>query len=301
MQKYTLNKLLEDNTPPPEQIIGGGILLYKSMLLIAGAPKAKKTMLVTNLALALTAGKSFSIFEIKEKHKVLVLSAEGGYYPNRDRIKKMSNAIEIQHTENAQFIFDSRLKLENEDDYSALKQMIEENKPDVLVVDPYVKFHNKDENSAQEMGYVLEKLRNIIEDYNLSIILVHHLGKSSQQGARGSSAIMGEYDSCITLNKPESGSKHKLEFDLRHSNNPSNNLIVFNKETLWFETLISPLVKLIQDYGPMEKKDLVGVMVESKLYKAESGAYKAIDKEVEAGTIFCDENNLYQIQEVKPN
>ena len=73
----------------PEPIIKNGILLDKTKLVIVGPPKSKKTFLAQNLALAIAAGKSFANFEITEPKKVLYFLAEGGYYPNRDRLQKL--------------------------------------------------------------------------------------------------------------------------------------------------------------------------------------------------------------------
>ena len=50
---YTLKQIMNDNSPMPEPIIKNGILLDKTMLVIVGPPKSKKTFLAQNLALAI--------------------------------------------------------------------------------------------------------------------------------------------------------------------------------------------------------------------------------------------------------
>ena len=190
----SLKEMIQDKSSPPEEIIGGGILLQKSLLLITGESKAKKSMLAYNIAIALASGNSFVFFEIQRQSRVLVLTAEGGYYPNKDRIVKMSTSLEADENCMLNVCFDTRIKLEEESDYDELKGLINSYKPDVLIIDPLVKFHHMDENSARDMNLILEKIRNLIEDHNISVILIHHLGKNPMNGARGSSAILGEYE-----------------------------------------------------------------------------------------------------------
>jgi RecA-family ATPase len=81
---WTLSQLIEDKTPQPQAIIEGGVLNAQSLLLIAGQQKAKKSFLAMNLAVAIAAGTSFAHFTIHKPHRVLVLSAEGGFHSNKN-------------------------------------------------------------------------------------------------------------------------------------------------------------------------------------------------------------------------
>jgi RecA-family ATPase len=299
MNIYKLEDILNDNSNPPDPIIGDGLLLPQTLMMITGLPKSKKSMLAANLAISIASGNSFSFFEIKKTFKVLILSAEGGYFPNRDRFKKMCAAINFNGSENLNLGFDSRFKIENDEEYQEVKDIIDKFKPEVLVIDPFVKFHHKDENSATDMGVILERLRNLIEDHKLSIILVHHLGKKPQSGARGSSAILGEYDTSLTLHKTQDTNKLKVEFDLRHAEIPSSCSIIFNPDNFWFGLEENKFVKLLEadSYGPMNKKDYVAASIVEGLYQDDSGAYKRIDKELELGSVVLNPDGLYHPNE----
>jgi RecA-family ATPase len=285
---------LKDNSERPPEIIEDGILPYQSMLLIAGAKKVRKTFLAYNFGIAIAGGYSFAGFKTNKEHKVLIFSAEGGYYPNRDRIKKMCECADIKNPNNFNICFDSRIKLEDDQSYDFIIEKIKELKSEVIIIDPFVKFHHLEENSAMDMGNILGKLRYLIEDYGISIILVHHLGKDQSRDARGSSAILGEYDSCITLFKDGNDDKNRIEFDLRHSISPEPRGLIFNQEMFWFFEDISPIVLLINEHGPMNKQDLVDLCIEKKLYKS-SGAYKAIDRAVKKEQIKLNSNKLYEV------
>ena len=84
---------VSDTTESPEPIIGNGILLPETLLIIIGPPKVGKSFLVCNLATAMMRGTGFACFNITKPHNVMILSAEGGFYPNRNRIRLITKGI----------------------------------------------------------------------------------------------------------------------------------------------------------------------------------------------------------------
>ena len=109
----SLSDILSDTSEPPEAIVEGGILLKDTMLVIIGSAKTGKTFLGMNLALSIASGTEFLGFNIRQDKKVLYLCAEGGYYPNRDRLKIMSESLDEASTGNALFHFNSNLSLDD--------------------------------------------------------------------------------------------------------------------------------------------------------------------------------------------
>jgi archaellum biogenesis ATPase FlaH len=294
----SFSEVINDITPEPAHIIGGGILPRKALLLVTGQPKARKSFLVQNLALAISAGISFACFTIESPKKVLILSAEGGYFSNRERFKKMAAHVNNVIATNINVCFDANIKLEEDSDVSLLKSKITSLQPEVVIVDPLVKFHGKDENASNEMAKILNKLRELIEDNGISIILVHHQGKDSSKNARGSSAILGEYDAHIKISKD--GNDHSLEFDLRHAAPLDTLKIQFNPETFWFELSgVHPLVALVRD-SPGEKKQIVVQRaVELHHYETKTGAYKAIKKLIDHGHIRMEEDTKLYLGSIR--
>ena len=86
----TFYTAVHDDSEPPEPIIDEGVLLDKTILMIIGEAKVKKSFLAMNFGLAIAKGEGFAGFTVKNPNKVLLLSAEGGYYPTRERIKKFN-------------------------------------------------------------------------------------------------------------------------------------------------------------------------------------------------------------------
>ena len=116
-----------------------------------------------------------------------------------------------------------------------LSEEIIKYKPEVIIIDPLVRFHNAEENSATEMSELFGKIRSLISEHNISIIIVHHQGKDESKGGtlRGSSVISGEYDSLIKITKDSNNeNKHTLSFDLRHSESPDYTDLYFNPDNI---------------------------------------------------------------------
>lgn len=291
---FTLKSIMEDQTPRPEDIIGGGILPKGGMLTISGKQKVGKSFFVMNTAVALILGRPFADYEVKQRCRVLIFSAEGGYHSNRDRIRKIAQKVPPELMENLIICFDTRLKVDDDEEYGTMKSIITKHAPDVVVIDPLVKFHGADENSAQGMAGVMGRIRSLTEDHGVSVILTHHDGKGEGSGLRGSSAIAGEYDSYMQILSTKDG--HRIEYELRHNMTPPDSLLHFDSDSLWFRTQKhDPIIEIIQKSAPKEKK----VLVESVMLKmgvSKSTAYRKVEKALEAGKIKTDSGKIIQTQ-----
>ena len=74
-------------------------------------------------------------------------------------------------------------------------------KPAVIVVDTLHRFLAGDENSAQDAKTMLDACNSLMQEFNCSVILVHHTGvaEEAQHRARGSSAWRGALDIEISI------------------------------------------------------------------------------------------------------
>ena len=61
-----------------------------------------------------------------------------------------------------------------------------EKKPEIIVFDALVAFHEGEENDSGHMRKILRlRLRTLAKKYGLTIIMVHHVSKPSSQPIRG--------------------------------------------------------------------------------------------------------------------
>ena len=81
---------------------------------------------------------------------------------------------------------------------------VERHAPRLLILDPLVRLHRIDENSAGEMSALLGELRTLQRRYALAIVLVHHLRKNGGhdgQALRGSGDLHAWGDSNLFLRR----------------------------------------------------------------------------------------------------
>lgn len=87
----------------------------------------------------------------------------------------------------------------------ALETLLEEQRPDVLILDPLVELHDAEENDNTALRAVMAKFRQLAIQYNLALVLIHHARKGSGSAAgdpdslRGASSIVGAARVVLTV------------------------------------------------------------------------------------------------------
>jgi len=97
-----------------------------------------------------------------------------------------------------------------------LQATLEKHQPRLLVLDPLVRLHRADENSAQEVAAILATLRELQRRFSLAIAVVHHTRKtigSRQMGQalRGSGDLHAWADSAMYLSHEKNGLRLSIE------------------------------------------------------------------------------------------
>lgn len=235
---HFIDEIISDISPSPEFIINR-ILPKQSICLIAAPPKSFKTMLSLNLAICLAGGKSLHDFEISKPQKVFYCQSEMAYYASRDQRLKPMMQNDFATPENRLFITDRKsFDILDNDTFNSLSAILMSY--DMAFFDPFISYHNADENSNDQMQRVMERFRELTTLSDVSIILIHHSRKafdgSGGGNARGASAIFGAVDSYIELKKIET-SYIEIYFDLRYGAPLEKATYKLNPSTLWLEKL----------------------------------------------------------------
>jgi len=269
--------ILDSREKPIEMI--EGFLPVESIMGIVSDPGVGKTLLAMNLAIHLSAGKSWFGHEIKEPRKVLYLLAEGGFWSLKNRLQMMSQ-YEISPPKGTFFPIPVRpYDLLNSDDILLFTNLIDEYDPDVIIIDTFIKCHTVDENDNGAMQRVLDIVRSAITGKGRSAIICHHLSKSGQ--LRGATSIEGELDTMIKL-EPVKKQNHgiKVKFGkIRHGENIRSMNLLLNPETLIFESTDEPVsdrYKIFMDYfkdGKGHKKKDIVKQLQIDIVKGESTCY----------------------------
>ncbi len=186
--------------------------------IIGGAPKCCKSWLGLDMAVSVASGAPcLDRFDVQDKGPVLVFLAEDAICTVRSRIDALCGHrnLDIRRLD-LYVITASALRLDLATDQNRLKATLDETRPRLLVLDPLVRLHRLDENSASDISKLLGFLRELQRTYDCAIVLVHHASKKHRaqpgQALRGSSDLHAFGDSNAYLARR----KNRLVLTLEH-------------------------------------------------------------------------------------
>lgn len=191
---------------------------------IGGAPKLCKSWLALDLALSVASGTAcLGRFEVHTPGPALVYLAEDPPPQVRDRVAQLCahRGLALPGLD-LHVITAPTLRLDREPDRRALDATLSALRPRFLVLDPLVRLHRLDENSAADVSTLLGFLRELNRRHALALALVHHMAKRSHrepgQALRGSSDLHAWTDSaCYLLRHPN----QRLRLSIEHRAAPA--------------------------------------------------------------------------------
>jgi hypothetical protein len=97
------------------------------------------------------------------------------------------------------------LRLDLDRDRLRIDRTLRQHKPRVVLLDPFVRLHRIDENSAEEVSALLAFLREMQREHDAAIVVVHHARKAAAGGAgqalRGSGDFHAWTDSALYIRR----------------------------------------------------------------------------------------------------
>jgi hypothetical protein len=180
-----------------------------SVGVIGGAPKCAKTWLGLDLALSVATGTPcLGRYAVPRPGPVLVYLAEDALTVVRERVEGMARhrGLKLAGVD-LHVITVPALRLDREPHRQRLLETARRLRPRLLLLDPLVRLHGIDENSATEVAGLLAYFRLLQRQLDLSVILVHHTRKNAAggvaagQGLRGSSDLHAFGDSNLYLRR----------------------------------------------------------------------------------------------------
>jgi hypothetical protein len=203
-----------------------GLWLEEAVGLIGGEPKCCKSFLALDLAVAVASGTPClrdPRFAVTRAGRVLLYAAEDALHIVRRRLEGICAARGLALNElDLDVITAPTLRLDLHNDCERLTQTVEQLKPRLLILDPFVRLHRIDENTSGEVAPLLAYLRELQRRYALSVIVVHHAKKGggkirAGQALRGSSEFHAWGDSNLYLRR----SDQDLTLTIEHRAAPS--------------------------------------------------------------------------------
>jgi hypothetical protein len=171
------------------------IWLRSAAGVLGGHPKAGKTWMGLDMAVSVASGTAcLRRFPVEDPGPALVYLAEDDEPLVRRRLESIcaSRAISIDSLA-LHVITEPVLRLDQEEDQHRLVDAVERLRPRLLVLDPLIRLHRLDENSASEISGLLGYFREVQRRFDCAIVIVHHVSKKARampgQALRGSSDL----------------------------------------------------------------------------------------------------------------
>jgi len=192
---------------------------------VGGEPKCCKSFLALDLAVAVASGTAcLRRFPVARPGRVLLYAAEDALHVVRRRLEGICAAAACDLKDlDVHVITAPTVRLDQQADRTRLEQTIEQLKPRLLVLDPFVRLHRIDENASGEVAPLLAYLRTLQRQHHLAVLVVHHARKSAGrmragQALRGSSEFHAWGDSNLYLRR--SGGELNLTVEHRAAPSP---------------------------------------------------------------------------------
>lgn len=186
--------------PAPVSWLVRGWLQEKSLMMVHGPSGGGKTFVVLDWCMTMAAGL-YEWAGYKVRPSTIVYLAGEGHAGLRGRIAAWKQKTGCKSMN--MWVSKSGCDLNTAEGYMKVCEQLRAMKiqPDMIVVDTLHRFLRGDENSSQDAKTMLDACAALMEEFNCSVMLVHHTGVSeeAQHRARGSSAWRGALDIEISI------------------------------------------------------------------------------------------------------
>lgn len=174
-----------------------GWLDRNCLSMLYGPSNAGKTFVALDIAMHIAAGKPWRGLHVNGG-PVLYIAAEGGA-----GIRNRVAAIKREHPDMASAPFTLLpigLDLHGQGDALAVCEIMPDESPALVVVDTLARSMGAgDENTAKDAAMFVRNCDLIREATGAHVMVIHHTGKDTERGARGSSALRGAVDDEIEV------------------------------------------------------------------------------------------------------
>jgi len=195
----------------------------QSVGILGGAPKCAKSWFGLDMAISV-ASRTLCLghFAVDDPGPTLVYLAEDALPQVRERIAGICAHRRLDLCAlDLHVITAPAVRLDLDADKQRLEATLARLRPKLLLLDPLVRLHRLDENSAADVSVLLGFLREMQRRYETAIALVHHMSKRNHpqlgQALRGSSDIHAWSDDNAYLTRQSD----KLRLTLEHRSAPA--------------------------------------------------------------------------------
>ncbi len=188
----------------------------QSIGIIGGLPESRKSWVMVDLAIEVARGGGMWLNKFPVKSgRVLLIDQERSKAEVQRRLKALlaGKGLSAADMRSALFVRSgttSRINLDPS--FEALKRELGEIKPDLVLIDSFATIHTAEESNRMEIQKVLERMKQLRNEFGCAIIFVHHSTKQSYQSQKegaepsyldlaGNVAIPAAAEMCLSVVK----------------------------------------------------------------------------------------------------
>ena len=291
----------------PNPVIEG--LLYKqSVTVLAGNPKARKSLMALEQALSVTNGEPFLDHYNTICSNVFMISLEDGKILLNNRLNKLA------YQASGKFSFTTKYFNIKELEKLIILRNKYPFKIDFLIIDTYSKFFGCDFKDSYRAHYKnITQLKELAEQYDIAILIIHHTAKKKNedwtQNLLGSQGITGAVDTIMYLDRKRGSDEGILYITGRDVEEQSINITFSKQNCRWIKSKsklqnddniqLSPereeLYKILRDKKePMQLKDIA-----EKVGKSKTSVQNLLKKLFDNNLVKIVKTGFYQVQDSK--
>jgi RecA-family ATPase len=202
LESLPVQRAAELEVQPPEQTwLIQDLWGHNAVGIIGGAPTCGKSWLGLDRTLSVaSATPCLGRFAVQHQGPALVFLAEDSLPAVRARLAGLCAHRQLDLGDLDLYVITApSLRLDQGPDRQLLEAMGDRLRPRIVLLDPLVRLHRLDENSAADISKLLGFLREVQRTYDTAIVGVHHASKKHRaqpgQALRGSSDLHAFGDS----------------------------------------------------------------------------------------------------------
>jgi hypothetical protein len=185
---------------------------------IGGLPKSCKSWMGLDMAVSVASGTPcLDTFPVQDPGGVLLYMAEDAAPLVKARLLGLCRHRGLAlNTLSIDVITAPTVRLDLLSDQHRLAETVRRLAPRLLLLDPFVRLHQVNENQAGEVAAILGYLRALQRAYNLAVTVVHHARKNGSAtgglSLRGSGDFFAWVDTALSLRRRQ----HMLVLSVEH-------------------------------------------------------------------------------------
>ena len=202
LKPFTLTDLYREEFPAERWVVQD-LIPFGTITALTGEANGYKTFFTQAMTSSVNAGTPFLGHFPTTKGKVFVVDEEN----HRRHIKERYESLGISATSDIVFLSQEGIRIDEPEHITKLRELLDKEKPSLVILDSLVRLHGGEENSATEIAKAFAGMRRLI-DIDRAIVVIHHHRKprtsgqkSNSQSIRGSSDILAAVDTHLAIDR----------------------------------------------------------------------------------------------------